>query len=69
MAQDITNTYGIAKQVFTTLGLKEDTFVSVPKEHIKVFRKHLSEIIKRQKSNNRYASRYVDNGVKIIRIQ
>jgi hypothetical protein len=69
MATDQTNTYQDAKLVFNSLGLKEDTSIHISEEHIPLFRKHLSEMIKRQKSNNRYATRFTGNKLTIIRIQ
>ncbi len=69
MGLDQTNTYQYAKEIFNTLGVKDDTEIQIPEQNVKVFRKHLSEMIKRQQSSNRYASRYTDNKLKIIRIQ
>lgn len=69
MAHDKTNTYQQAKIVYESLALKDDIFIHIPEDHIKLFRKHLSEMIKRQKSNYRYASRYDSGKLKIIRIQ
>lgn len=69
MAYDTTNTYQQAKTIFNSLGLKEDTELDIPETDIKIFRKHLSEMIKRQQSGNRYATRFVGNRVKVIRIQ
>lgn len=69
MAQDTTNTYQQAKTIFNSLGLKEDTFLDIDEINVKLFRKHLSEMIKRQGSSNRYATRYVGEKVKVVRIQ
>lgn len=72
MAQNITNTYQIAKDVFDTLGLKEDMLVHIPSESVSIFRKHLSEMIKRKQSSNKYATRLVGsrgNSLKVIRIE
>lgn len=69
MATDKTQTYGKAKMVFTTLGLKEDIFIDMDAEDLPTFRKHLSEMIKRQKSSNQYATRISGKGIKIVRIQ
>ena len=69
MSNNTTNTYSIAKHIFETLGLKEDTTAPVHPDNLKVFRKHLSEMIKRQKSNNKYATRLVGDRVMVIRIQ
>jgi DNA primase catalytic subunit len=69
MATDKTQTYGKAKMVFTTLGLKEDLFIDMDVDDLPTFRKHLSEMIKRQKSNNLYATRISGKGIKVVRIQ
>lgn len=69
MAYDKSNTYQLAKNVFNTLGLKEDLNLSIPKNDVKLFRKHLSEMIKRQESGNRYATRSTGDLVKVVRIQ
>lgn len=70
MAHNQSNTYQSAKIIFQTLGLKEDTYISIPKEDIKLFRKHLSEMIKRQQSSNKYATRDAGaSGIKVIRIE
>jgi len=69
MAQNITNTYHFAKEVFNTLGLKEDVLLDIPIDTMKVFRKHLSEMIKRQQSSNKYATRVFGNKIKVVRIQ
>jgi pyrimidine operon attenuation protein/uracil phosphoribosyltransferase len=70
MAHNQTNTYQVAKTIFQTLALKEDTYIDIPKEDIKLFRKHLSEMIKRQQSTNKYATRDAGlSGVKVIRIE
>ena len=69
MAQDKTATYQLAKNVFTTLGLKDDVFLDINQGDVKIFRKHLSEMIKRQQSPNKYATRLMNNRVKVIRIQ
>lgn len=69
MAEDISNTYQQAKTIFNTLGLKEDILLAIEQSNIKLFRKHLSEMIKRQQSGNRYATRLIGDKVKIVRIQ
>jgi hypothetical protein len=69
MSTDQTNTYQQAKQVFLTLGFREDTSVDIPEHHLKIFRKHLSEMVKRQKSSNKYATRAENGKVFIVRIQ
>lgn len=68
MAHNLTNTYQQAKQIFETLGLKEDTMLDIPIENISIFRKHLSEMIKRKKSSNKYATRIMGSSVKVVRI-
>lgn len=68
MAQDKTNTYQYAKEIFNTLALKEDTTINVNPADIRIFRKHLSEMIKRQQSGNKYATRLEGNRLKVIRI-
>jgi hypothetical protein len=69
MAHNKTETYQKAKNVFTTLGLKEDVYLDIRQDDIKIFRKHLSEMIKRQQSANKYATRLINDRVKVIRIQ
>jgi hypothetical protein len=69
MAQNTTNTYQIAKVVFDTLGLKEDMILDIDVEKLPIFRKHLSEMIKRQQSSFKYATRIIGNKVKVFRIQ
>lgn len=68
MATDITGTYQLAKDVFNTLSLHEFTTIEVNNKAI--FRKHLVEMQKRQKSYKRFATRNIDkNSVKITRIE
>ena len=69
MAQNVTNTYQIAKLVFDTLGLKEDMILDIDVEKLPIFRKHLSEMIKRQQSSVKYATRVIGDKVKVFRIQ
>lgn len=69
MANNITNTYELAKKVFECLSLKEDTVINVSGSNVRIFRKHLSEMIKRKKSNCRFATRRIGDDLKIIRIQ
>lgn len=69
MATNTTNTYQIAKIVFDTLGLKDDVFVDIPQKNLPIFRKHLSEMIKRKNSSSKYATRIIGKKVKVIRIQ
>lgn len=57
--KDSTQTYSQAKQVFDTLGIKEEVVLPIQRDAIKLFRKHLSEMIKRRQSTNRYATRVV----------
>ena len=53
------NAYSQAKQIFDTLAIKEEIVLPIQRDSIKLFRKHLSEMIKRRQSTNRYASRVV----------
>ena len=69
MAQNLTNTYQIAKMVFDTLGHKEDMILDIDEVKLPIFRKHLSEMIKRQQSSFKYATRIIGNKVKVFRIQ
>lgn len=70
MASNSTNTYQLAKQVFETLGYKEDIVIQIEHKDIPLFRKHLSEMIKRKKSTVKFASRQqYDGSVKVIRIE
>ena len=55
------NAYSQAKQIFDTLAIKEEIVLPIQKANIKLFRKHLSEMIKRRQSSNRYATRVVDD--------
>lgn len=69
MSQNKTNTYQLAKEVFDTLGLKEDSLLDVSSDNLRIFRKHLSEMIKRKESTNKYATRVFGKKVIVIRIQ
>jgi hypothetical protein len=69
MANNISNTYEQAKNIFEQLGLKEDTVINVSGSNVRIFRKHLSEMIKRKKSDCRYATRKIGESLKVIRIQ
>ena len=68
MAHNITNTYSHAKNVFQNLALKEDLVLDIPVERLNIFRKHLCEMVKRQKSSNKYTTRIINNQIKVIRI-
>ena len=69
MAQNHTNTYGDAKRIFESLEVNKNVALDIEIDHIKIFRKHLSELIKRKESSNRYATR-VENGiVRVYRLQ
>jgi hypothetical protein len=57
--KNATDTYSQAKQVFDTLGVKEEIVLPIQRDNIRLFRKHLSEMIKRRQSTNRYATRVV----------
>jgi hypothetical protein len=71
MAANKTYTYQLAKDIFNTASLKEDNYLSIYPEHISIFRKHLSELIKRKQSNARFTSRYLldKNQLLVIRIK
>ena len=69
MAHNETNTYQYAKQVFTTLALNDKVTLPIPEDNLKIFRKHLSEMIKRKHSSNLYASRMMGDGLMVVRIQ
>lgn len=68
MAYNKTNTYQLAKKVFESLGLKEDVVLEIDEKDLPIFRKHLSEMIKRQQSSFRYASRKIGDKTRIFRI-
>jgi hypothetical protein len=59
--KNATDTYSQAKQVFDTLGVKEEIVLPIQRDNIRLFRKHLSEMIKRRQSTNRYATRVVND--------
>ena len=69
MSKNTTNTYQMAKDVFNTLGLKEHIMLDIPAQNMGIFRKHLSEMVKRKQSTNRYATRAVHDSIMVIRIQ
>ena len=70
MAQDETITYTQAKHVFNNAELKKDIVLQIDKINVPVFRKHLSEMIKRKESGKRFASRLLNNNqLKVIRIE
>jgi len=70
MASNVSNTYQIAKQIFETLELKEDIVIHIDYKDLPLFRKHLSEMIKRKKSTVKFASRQqYDGSIKVIRIE
>jgi hypothetical protein len=69
MAKNETSTYHHAKVIFDTLGYKEDAILPLFQPNVRLFRKHLSEMIKRQKSSKKFASRLVPDGLKITRIE
>jgi hypothetical protein len=70
MAKDSTGTYQQAKSVLDGARLKQDIVIDIPEQDVKIFRKHLSELIKRRKINTRFASRILNkNQLKVIRIE
>lgn len=70
MAYNTTNTYQYAKQIFETLGVKEDIVINISVEYKAIFRKHLSEIVRRQQSANRYTTRQIsENSMMVVRIK
>lgn len=69
MAQNYTNTYGVAKHIYQSLEVNNNVDIDIEIEHIKIFRKHLSEIIRRQKSSNKYITRVENGAVTVYRFQ
>ena len=70
MATDTTGTYQQAKYVLNSAILKDDIILNIPADDVKIFRKHLSELIKRQQSGKRFTSRLLNkNQLKVIRIE
>ncbi len=70
MATDITGTYSQAKYVFHSLDLHGYTILDIDKEFWKIFRKHLVEMQKRNKSSVRFATRSLNKSqLKITRIE
>ena len=70
MATNQTYTYEQAKGVFESAPLKEDIIIKVDKLNVHIFRKHLSELIKRKQSPKRFTSRLLKNNqLKVIRIE
>jgi hypothetical protein len=70
MAKDSTGTYQQAKSVLDGARLKQDIVIDIPEQDVKIFRKHLSELIKRQQLPYKFASRLLDNNqLMIIRIK
>lgn len=69
MAEDITGTYKQAKEVFNTLSLKQDVIINIDADYIKIFRKHLSELIRRKHSAIRFTTRKLNKKqLRVIRI-
>ena len=69
MATDLTGTYQQAKEVFSDAVLKRDLIIDIDAGNVRIFRKHLSELIKRNESNKRFTSRLLENNqLKVIRI-
>lgn len=68
MASNITNTYQQAKEIFNSISLFDTTIIKV--KNASIFRKHLSEMIKRQKSDKKFTSTLLDkNQLEVIRIK
>jgi hypothetical protein len=64
-----TSTYKKAKEIFNTAELKKDLVLDIEAINVPIFRKHLSEMIKRQDSPKRFVSRLLNkNQIKVIRI-
>lgn len=70
MARDETYTYQQAKHIFNDAELKADVIITLDHLHAAIFRKHLSEMIKRKQSTKRFTSRLLNNNqIKVIRIE
>lgn len=69
MAHNFTNTYGMAKHIYQSLELNANVDIDIEIAHIKIFRKHLSEIVRRQKSSNKYITRMENGAVRVYRFQ
>ena len=70
MAKDETYTYSQAKHIFNNAELKADIIIDMQHSYAATFRKHLSEMIKRQQSGKRFTSRLLNNNrIKVIRIE
>ena len=68
MATNETYTYQQAKQVFCDLDLFESITLNV--QSVSIFRKHLSEMIKRKASDKKFSSSLLDkNQLEVIRIK
>lgn len=70
MAADQTATYQQAKYAFNSIGLNDNEVLYIDADNYKIFRKHLSEMIKRKESSKRFASRSLNkNQIKVFRIE
>ena len=71
MSTDQTYTYQQAKHVFTTLDLFKTINIKVDSsDYTKIFRKHLSEMIKRKQSDKRFTTTSLnENQIEVIRIK
>ena len=70
MAMDKTYTYQQAKHVFNNAVLKDKIILDIEQDNFKIFRKHLSEMIKRKESTKRFSSRLLNNNqIKVYRIE
>jgi len=68
MSTNITNTYRQAKDIFNNADLFNTIIIEA--KSIAIFRKHLSEMIKRQHSDKRFTSTLLDNNkLEVIRIK
>lgn len=68
MANNTTNTYGQAKDIFNSSDLFKTNIIEV--KNASIFRKHLSEMIKRQRSDKKFTSTLLDkNQLEVIRIK
>ena len=70
MSKDITGSYAKAKDVFLSLEFGNQEVISINDDHLKIFRKHLSEFIKRKNSDKLFYSRQLGkNRVLVGRIK
>jgi hypothetical protein len=55
--------------IFETLAVNTNVAIDIDIDHVKIFRKHLSELIKRKQSSNKYATRVENGVVRVYRLQ